>query len=173
MTPHRLLLISTITALVCTLAPFAGAAEFSKGDKVWSKNVATALLAEPSPLAATQATVGFAEKLSVKEARGKWLRVKGADAKGDEVGGWVFSGNVASEKPKLPPTAGFTTLDASQTNTIAAARPLTPAAEQYAQNQGAGNAQADVTWLDAESATVTQQDLTAYMTENKKGEYQQ
>ena len=173
MTPHRLLLISTITALVCALAPFAGAAEFSKGDKVWSKNVETALLAEPSPLAAAQATVGFAEKLSVKETQGKWLRVKGEDAKGDEVGGWVFSGNVATEKPKLPPTAGFATVEASETNTIAAARPLTPAAEQYAQNQGAGNAQADVTWLDAESALVTQQDLTAYMAENSKGEYQQ
>jgi hypothetical protein len=168
MTPHRLLLISTITALVCALAPFAGAAEFSKGDKVWSKNVETALLAEPSPLAATQATVGFAEKLSVKETQGKWLRVKA-----DEAEGWVFSGNVATEKPKLPPAAGFTTVEASETNTIAAARPLTPAAEQYAQNQGAGNAQADVTWLDAESALVTQQDLTAYMAENSKGEYQQ
>ncbi len=168
MTPHRLLLISTITALAWALAPLAGAAEFSKGDKVWSKNVETALLAEPSPLAAPQATVGFAEKLSVKETQGKWLRVKADDAEG-----WVFSGNVASEKPKLPPAAGFTTVEASETNTVAAARPLTPAAEQYAQNQGAGNAQADVTWLDAESALVTQQDLTAYMAENSKGEYQQ
>jgi hypothetical protein len=173
MTPHRLLLISTITLLASTLAPFAGADELGKGDKVWSKNVETALLAEPSPLAATQATVGFAEKLSVKEVQGKWLRVKGDDATGDEVEGWVFSGNVAAEKPKLPPAAGFTTVEASETNTVAAARPLTPAAEQYAQNQGAGDARADVTWLDAESALVTQQDLTTYMTANNKGEYQQ
>jgi hypothetical protein len=168
MTPVRFLLTAAITLLASTLAPPAGAAEIGKGDKVWSKNVETALLAEPSPLAATQATVGFAEKFSVKEIQGKWLRVKG-----DEVEGWVFSGNVAAEKPKLPPAAGFTTVEASETNTVAAARPLTPAAEQYAQNQGAGNAQADVTWLDTESALVTQQDLTAYMAENSKGEYQE
>jgi hypothetical protein len=173
MRPVRFLLTAAVTLLASTLAPPAGAAEIDKGDKVWSKNVETALLAEPSPLAATQGTVGFAEKLSVKEIQGKWLRVKGDDAKGDEVEGWVFSGNVAAEKPKLPPAAGFTTVEASETNTVAAARPLTPAAEQYAQNQGAGNAQADVTWLDTESALVTQQDLTAYMAENSKGEYQE
>jgi len=168
MKPVRFLFIVAITLLASTLVPLAGAAEFSTGDKVWSKNVETALLAEPSPLAAAQATVGFAEKLSVKETQGKWLRVKGDDAEG-----WVFSGNVAGEKPKLPPSAGFTTVEASETNTIAAARPLTPAAEQYAQNQGAGDAQADVTWLDTESATVTRQDLKTYMIENKKGEYQE
>lgn len=173
MKPARLLVPCALVAMACATALPVNSAEFSKGDKVWSKHVETALLAEPSPLAAAQATVGFAEKLSVKETQGKWLRVKGDDAKGDEVGGWVFSGNVATEKPKLPPAAGFTTVEASETNTIAAARPLTPAAEQYAQNQGAGDAQADVTWLDTESALVTQRDLTTYMTENKKGEYQQ
>jgi hypothetical protein len=167
MTPVRFLLMG-IAMLACTTAPLTGAAEFSKGDKVWSKHVETALLAEPSPLAATQATVGFAEKLSIKETQGKWLRVKGDGAEG-----WVFSGNVAVEKPKLPPATAFTTVEASETNTVAAARPLTPAAEQYAQNQGAGNAQADLSWLDLESATVTQQDLKTYMSENRKGEYQE
>ena len=168
MKPVKFVLKGAIILMACAIAAPAGAAEFSKGDKVWSKNVDTALLAEPSPLAATQATVGFSEKLSVKETQGKWLRVKANDAEG-----WVFSGNVSAEKPSLPPVAGFTTVEASETNTVAAARPLTPAAEQYAQNQGAGNAQADVTWLDTESALVTQQDLTAYMAENSKGEYQQ
>jgi len=158
----------TLFTLTCILTALPGYAEFSKGDKVWSKHLETALLSEPSPLAATQAVVGFAEKLSVKEARGAWLRVKADDAEG-----WVFSGNVAPEKPKLAPAAGFTTLDASQTNTVAAARPLTPAGEQYAQNLGAGDAKADIDWLDAESATLTALDLTSYMTENKKGDYQE
>ena len=31
----------------------------------------------------------------------------------------------------------------------------------------------DINWLDTESAAITQLDLTNYMTENKKGEYQE
>ncbi len=166
--PVRFPVLYALIALACAIAAPPGYAEFSKGDKVWSKHLETALLAEPSPLAASGAVVGFAEKLTIKEIRGAWLRVKA-----DDVAGWVFSGNVATDKPKLAPAAGFTTLDASQTNTVAAARPLTPAAEQYAQNLGAGDAQADIDWLDAESAALTQLDLTSYMSENRKGEYRE
>ncbi len=63
MKPVRFLLISTIITLACATALPVNSAEFAKGDKVWSKNVETALLAEPSPLAATQATVGFQQTL--------------------------------------------------------------------------------------------------------------
>jgi len=67
MTPVRFLFV-VMMMLACTLAPLKGSAEFSKGDKVRSKYLEAGLLAEPSLLAATLPTVGFAEKLSVRKS---------------------------------------------------------------------------------------------------------
>ena len=142
-------------------------AEFRKGQKVWSKNVETQLLSEPRPLAGAQATVGFAEKLSILETQGAWLRVKSETGEG-----WVFQGNVASDEPSLPPAAGLTRVEASQTDTVAAARPLAPAAKDYAARHGEENAQADIDWIDLEASRVTATELVAYMSANQKGEYQ-
>ena len=142
-------------------------ADFRKGQNVWSKHVETNLLAEPGPLAGTQATVGFAEKLSIREVQGTWLRVKSKSGEG-----WVFQGNVSEEKPELAPSAGLTQVDASQTNTVAAARPLTPAAKDYAERHGQQDAQADIDWIDLESSRLTADELVAWMSTNRKGEYQ-
>jgi SH3-like domain-containing protein len=62
---------------------------FKKGDTAYSKKVETPLLAEPKPLAAASAKVGFAEKLEVDEVRGSWLHVSAKNA-----AGWIFQGNV-------------------------------------------------------------------------------
>ena len=164
----RILLWSGIFVLACGIAMPASSAELKTGQKVWSKHFETPLLAEHSPLASVLSTVGFAEKLSILETRGGWLRVKSGSAEG-----WVFNGNIATDKPAMAPAAGWTKVDATKTNTVAAARPLTPAAEGYAQRHGASDAQADIDWLDAESALVTAQDITAYMAANQKGEYQE
>ena len=86
-----------VVAALLAISLLGGAqaiADFRKGQNVWSKHVETNLLAEPGPLAGTQATVGFAEKLSIKEVQGAWLRVKSRDGEG-----WVFQGNVSGEKP--------------------------------------------------------------------------
>jgi len=153
--------------LVCALAGSTAIADFRKGQNVWSKHLETKLLGEPSPLAAPQATVGFAEKLSIKEVKGTWLRVKAKDGQG-----WIFTGNVSGEKPELAPAAGLTQVDASQTNTVAAARPLTPAAKDYAARHGQQDAQADIDWIDLESSRLTKDELVAWMSANQKGEYQ-
>ncbi|MCJ7815424.1 MAG: hypothetical protein MUP31_05150 [Xanthomonadales bacterium] len=146
----------------------ANSAEFKKGQKVWSKNYETPLLAEPRPLATVVARVGFAEKLSVRESQGSWLRVKSGEGEG-----WVFQGNIADEKPSLAPGAGWTTVEASQTDTVAAARPLEPAAKGYAQRHGAGDAEADIDWLDVQAAVITHQDIIVYMSAGQLGEYQE
>jgi hypothetical protein len=146
----------------------ANSAEFRKGQKVWSKNYETPLLADPRPLAVVEVTVGFAEKLKVREVQGAWLRVSSGDGEG-----WVFQGNIADEKPTLAPGAGLTTIDASQTDTVAAARPLEPAAKDYAQRHGAENAETDIDWLDAQAAAVTEQEVMASMSAEKLGEYQE
>jgi hypothetical protein len=164
----QVLQLSGILALVCGTTLCASAAAFETGQRVWSKHYETALLAEPSPLAAAQSSVGFAEQLKILEARGAWLRVRS-----DEGEGWVFEGNIATDKPSLPPATALTTLDAAQTDTVAAARPLAPAAEDYAARHGATAAQADIDWIDAEAARIPAADVVAYMSTNKKGEYRE
>jgi hypothetical protein len=163
---QRILHLVGIAALACATALSAGSEALKKGQKVWSKHHQTALLAEPSPLAGAQATVGFAEKLKVLEVQGAWLRVRG-----DNDEGWVFEGNVAVNKPELPPASALTTMDAAQTDTVAAARPLAPAAEDYAARHGATAAQADIDWIDAEAARLPADEVAAYMSANRKGEY--
>lgn len=152
-------------SLGCLVAFSASAIE--KGDKVFGKHVETALLAEPKPLAASVATVGFGEKLKVKAVQGVWLNVKG-----DKAEGWVFQGNVASEKPEIAPSAGMTQVAAAQTDTVAAARPLAPAAQGYAARHGAADAQADIDWVDQQAALLTHEELVAWMEEQQLGEYQ-
>lgn len=143
-------------------------AEFKKGKKVWSKHQETPLLSEPRPLAPVEARIGFAVKLSIREIQGSWLKVKSKEGQG-----WVFRGNVASDKPSLAPGAGWTTIDAAQTDTVAAARPLAPAAEGYAQRHGSATAQSDLDWLDEQAALVTSELLVVYMNLNQLGEFQQ
>jgi hypothetical protein len=140
---------------------------FKKGDTAYSKKVDTPLLAEPKPLAAASAKVGFAEKLEVDEVRGSWLHVSAKNA-----AGWIFQGNVSESKPTAAPSAGITTVSADSTDTVAAARPLTEAAEGYSGRHGDGNAKTDVEWVDALSAMATEELVVAYMRENEKGEYQ-
>ncbi len=164
----RCLKLTLTLSLVCLVSSPANSAELKKGKKVWSKHYETVLLTEPRPLAPASATVGFAKKLSIREVRGTWLRVKSGKAKG-----WVFQGNIATEKPSHAPGAGFTTIDASQTDSVAAARPLSPAAEGYAERRGAEDAHADINWLDAQADAITQDDLIVFMREEQLGEYQE
>ncbi len=161
------LMLSAGLVVICVVLASTVKADFKAGEKVWSKHMTTNLLNEPRPLANTQATVGFAEKLTIKEVQGSWLRVKTKSAEG-----WIFQGNVADEKPEIAPAAGLTRVDAAQTNTVAAARPLTPAARDYAARHGGQDAQADIDWIDQQAALITADELIAWMTINQKGEYQ-
>jgi hypothetical protein len=151
---------------IAAVALLAGVAAIEKGGTVFSKRNETSLRAEPSALAAPAGKAAFAEALKIEEVRGSWLRVKAAKS-----AGWVFTGNVAEEKPTLPPPAGLTTVSASETDTVAAARPLAPAAEGFADRHDADKAKADVEWLDAESAKVKGEAVESYLRESNKGEY--
>jgi len=153
-------------ATIAALALLAGVAAYEKGGTAFSKRNETALLAEPKPLSAVAGKTGFAESLKIEEVRGSWLRVTGSKAVG-----WVFQGNVAGEKPTLPPPAGLTTVSASETDTVAAARPLAPAADGFASRHDADKSRADVEWLDAESAKVKGEAVETWLRDNKKGEF--
>lgn len=156
-----------VVAGFTALAALVGTAALEKGGTAWSKKNETSILAEPKPLAAAAGKAGFAEPLAIEEVRGAWLRVKAKDA-----AGWVFAGNVADEKPTVPPPAFLTTVKASETDTVAAARPLTDAAKDFAARHDAASAQADVEWLDQQSATMRREDVDAWLRDNQKGEYQ-
>ena len=162
--PLRLLAVAAMAGAVVTTVMAAP----KPGGTVYSKRNETKLLAEPKPLAATAATAGFAEPLKVSEIRGSWLNVAGRSG-----AGWVFAGIISEDLPKNAPAAGFGTLDASSTTTAAAARPLAPAAEAYAERHGKRDAGADVDWVEAEAHKVIPAIVNAYMRENKKGEFQE
>ena len=164
----KLFLPSRRVALVAlgVLLSLPGAYAYKKGDTAFSKRAETPLRGEPKALAAPVGKADFAEPLTVLEVRGAWLQVKGKKATG-----WVFEGNLAGEKPTRAPAATLTSIDASKTSTVAAARPLSDAGTAYASRHSAANAGADLDWLEAQAAKVKAEDVETYLRTQQKGEY--
>jgi hypothetical protein len=154
-------------ALAALLLAAPALAALAPGGTAYTKRLETRLLAEPLPLAATAARVGYARKLRIEEVRGAWLRVSdGAKS------GWVFAGNVAEQKPEENRGLDGLPVAASETTATAAARPLAPAAVDYAARRGLPQARSDVEWLEQTSASITADEVQAYMQAQKKGEFQ-
>jgi hypothetical protein len=164
--PLRLLALAAMAGVLTT----AVMAEPKAGGTVYSKRNGLQLYAAPNSQSAAAGTVGFAEALKIAElnATGKWLKVSASGGSG-----WVFAGFTAEEKPKAEKTTGVASLDASASTTAAAARPLSPEAEQYAQRHNKVAAGKDVDWVEAEAHKVSPAIVNAYMRENKKGESQE
>lgn len=150
--------------LVCTASLEAGLAT---GGTAYTKRVETKLLAEPAPLAAVVGRLGFGRAVKIAETRGTWLRI--ADG---GTAGWVFAGNVSETKPAEGKGLDGLGLQASQTTATAAARPLAPAAEDYAARRHLANARDDLNWLIAQCHGLTAEQVEAFLQEQKKGEYQ-
>ena len=143
-------------------------AAFEAGSFAYTKRQETALLAEPKPLAASTATLPFGRKLTIDEVKGAWLRVSDGPTTG-----WVFRGNLTATKPaEVKGLLDGVPQLASQTTATAAARPLSPAAADYAAGKNLSSAQADLEWIITECATLTTEDVDAYMQAGKKGAYQ-
>jgi hypothetical protein len=155
-----------MAALLFVTAAVAEAA-LTVGSTAYTKRFETSLLAEPQPLAAVNGKVRFASKLKVKEARGAWLRVSDGSSTG-----WVFAGNISETKPDESTGADKLGLAASTTTATAAARPLTPAANDYADRRNLTDARRDLDWLNAQCTKVTNSDVEHFMQDKKKGEYQ-
>lgn len=153
------------------LAAFLGASAlfaYETGGFAFTKRADTPLLAEPKPLASPTAKLPSGRKLKVEEVRGNWLRV----SDGPNTTGWVFAGNLAVAKPSEGKGTDGLGLSASTTTATAAARPLTPAANEYADRRQLTDAREDLDWLLAEAHAVTPADVEAFLQEKKKGEYQ-
>ncbi len=157
----------SLPALLLLGAAVPLAAALTPGGTAYTKRVETNLLAEPAPLAAVSARVPFGRPVKINEARGAWLNVAdGAKA------GWVFAGNLSETKPAEGKGLDGLGLQASQTSATAAARPLTPAADDYAAAHNLGNARDDLNWLLDQCRAITPAQVDAFLKEQKKGEYQ-
>ena len=85
----------------------------------------------------------YARKLKVEEVRGLWLRVSDGGTTG-----WVFAGNLAEQQPEENHELSGLAVAASDTTATAAARPLAPAAADYANRRGLAQSRHDVEWLE-------------------------
>ena len=165
-TPLRLLALAAALGALTTAALAAPKA----GDTVYSLHAGTPLYPEAKKSDTPTGTVGFAEALKIQTVNpnGMWLNVSAGGKTG-----WVFKAMIAEKQPVAEKTTGVASVDASSTTTAAAARPLSPEAEQYAQRHNQVNAGKDVDWVEAEAHKVTKPIVDSYMKENKKGEYQE
>ncbi len=164
-TPLRAL---ALAALACALATAAVAAP-KPGGTVYTKRHATPLYAEAKK-SDVVATLGFGEALNVTEVSGSgtWLQVSAGGKKG-----WVFAALTVDRRPEDEKAKAVGTLAASETMTSAAARPVVPEAQAYAERHNMGDAMRDVDWTEDEAHKVTPGIVESYMRENKKGEYQE
>ncbi len=142
-------------------------AALSAGGTAYTKKYETNLLAEPAPLAAVTGKVGFGRAVKLQEARGAWFKIADGGS-----AGWVFAGNLSETKPAEGKGLDGLGLSASNTTATAAARPLTPAANDYATQHNLGNAREDLNWLLAQCSAITPARVDAFLKEQKKGEYQ-
>jgi hypothetical protein len=160
MKPPLLLLIA---ALLATQAYAA----FAPGGAAYTKRISTVLLAEPAPLAQPVGRLAYALKLKVEEVRGAWVRVSDGGNTG-----WVFAGDLAEQRPAENRGLNGLPVTASETSAMAAARPLAPAAADYAGRRGLDQARDDVVWLEQTSDAITADDVQAYRQKQRKGEFQ-
>ena len=154
-------------ALLAALATASALFAYEAGGFAYTKRVETKLLAEPKPLAEAAGTLPFGRQVKIEEVQGAWLRVSEADT-----AGWVFKGNLATTKPEETKGLDGLGLSASQTSATAAARGLSTIVSEYATARSLATAQGDLEWVIAECATLTDEEVDAYLQAQKKGEYQ-
>ena len=160
-------LLRIMLLLLGAAAPFMAWAAYTKGGPAYTKRIETALLAEPSSLAAVVTKISFAKQLKVEELKGSWVKVSDGTKSG-----WVFAGNLAEEKPDETKGLDGLPIAASKTTASAAARPLAPAVADYGARKGDGSATEDLKWMEQTSDAVSVEKDDAYLKEKKKGEFQ-
>jgi hypothetical protein len=158
--PPRLLVLAGLL----TVSAFAA---FEAGSFAYTKRVETKLYAEPKVLAASSGKLAFARKVKVDQVQGSWLHVSEGD-----VSGWVFSGNLSATMPDEGAKLDNVSFLASKTTASAATRGLDEDVVKYAAQRNLHTAQADLEWLQASAAEITEADVDGFLQESKKGEYQ-
>jgi hypothetical protein len=139
---------------------------FVAGGTAYTKRLETPLLSEPRPLAPAAGKVGYSRPVKIEKLQDNWLLVSDGPARG-----WVFAGNLTDTKPESGKGLDGLPLSASRTTAAAAARPLTPAGDEYAQRHNLASARDDLNWLLQQSRALTEDEVTAYLQAQKRGEY--
>jgi len=153
--------------LLAGLLVVSASAAFQAGSVAYTKKLETTLLAEPKPSAETTGTIALGHPVKVEEVKGAWLRVsEGA------VTGWVYAGNLSETKPDESSKFDGVALMASKTTATAAARPLDDAVVQYASQRNLGDARGDLEWMMQTCTEITEENVTEFLQEKKKGEFQ-
>lgn len=153
--------------VVFLLAAGSAEAALAAGGTAYTKRFKTTLLAEPSPLAKSAGELAYARKVAINEVRGNWLRVSDGP-----LSGWVFTGNLSDTKPAENKGLDGVPLMASETTATAAARPLTPAAADYAARRELVDARNDLDWLLDQCKGLAPEEVEAFLRAQKKGEFQ-
>jgi SH3-like domain-containing protein len=152
-----------VTALLCATALLA----YEAGGTAYTKRVETKLLSEPKPMAEAAGKLAFGRKVKVEQVQGAWLRISDGPT-----AGWVFAGNLSATAPNEGKGLDGLPVAASETTATAAARPLTPAAVEYAGRRNLTDARGDLDWLLEQCQSITPEDVEAFLQEKKKGEFQ-
>ena len=153
--------------LLAGLLVASASAAFQAGSVAYTKKLETPLLAEPKPLAEPTGKIALGHEVKVEEVKGAWLRVsEGA------VTGWVYAGNLSETKPDESSKFDGVAALASKTTATAAARPLDEAVVQYADQRKLGDARGDLEWMMVTCGEITEETVTEFLQEQKKGEFQ-
>jgi len=158
-----------IRALILSLLA-VGTACFAMevGRTCFSKHPSTAILAEPNRFASTVIAVEWAKPLTIVEVQGRWLGVTVDNRKG-----WVYAGNVTSQRPLPENKNDFLPTTAADTTAAVAARPLSASSRQYAARKSLTAAAADIEWAEQQADAVTKIRVDTFMEEKKLGDYGQ
>lgn len=135
--------------------------------KVYSKRRDLPLLASADSNAKSVAKAAWNEELSISERQGRWLKVEGKDGEG-----WVYVGNVATEKLPEENTNDLP-VRASNMNAAAAGKGMSPEAEAYAGRHSLSTVAEQLKWAEKISADISDDAARAWLKNNKIGEYAQ
>lgn len=139
---------------------------YEVGQTCFSKQAKTPLLAAADRTAEKVGTVEWGKPLKIVSQNGRWLQVASEGVKG-----WVYAGNVTSEKPPADNKNDFLPTTAADTTAAVAARPLSDSSKKFASRKSLGDAAADVEWAEKQADAVTTAQVNAYMQEKGLGDY--
>ncbi|HVU17989.1 MAG TPA: hypothetical protein VHD32_13770 [Candidatus Didemnitutus sp.] len=169
MNSRRTVRLWTLLAVLAVAA--ATEAALVVGSTAYATGVSTNVMREPHTVAGAGGTLAgklnYRQQVRIDKVDGKWLHITAAATTG-----WVFSGNLTDTLPAEVKNSNGYGLNASQTSVSAASRGLSEGGNDYANRHNLGQARVDLDWLNKQTAAMTDAEVTAYLKEHKKGEYQ-
>ncbi len=137
-----------------------------KGQTVYVKRDQAPLLSSASPDAETVAKLTWGKSYAVKAVEGRWVQLSSEGKVG-----WVYFGNLVTEKPPDANKADALPSASTDVSTSLASRGLDKDAKAYAARQGKQASANDLEWLEKENASVSKAMVTQYLKDHQMGEY--